>query len=153
MSSSSAMERGSGGEEAQVAVSSEVWAVLSAAVADMTGNDSISSSKNATTSSSASVDSPAVDGGDNSGEEHMVQRIVHESQIPEVAEHGMEMLPVLAEEVEAQRIPHDAVAEGYPNAGWKEASRGGGAQLVLPAYGPRRQKAPCCPRVWTALAS
>ena len=67
--SSSAM--GSSGDEQMAAVSSEVWGVLSAAVAEMTGHDSTSSARKTTTNASSVCSA----GGGDSGpeEEHMVQ--------------------------------------------------------------------------------
>lgn len=62
---------GSSGDEQMAVVSSEVWGVLSAAVAEMTGNDSSSSARK-TTANASSVRS--ADGGDSGPEEeHMVQ--------------------------------------------------------------------------------
>ena len=128
MSSSSAMERGSGGEEAEVAVSSEVWAVLSAAVADMTGNDSRSSSKNATTSSSASVDSPADDGGNKSGEEHMVQPSHSQAAAATLTSESRRQKVV---DLAKKRIATSASAAG--GGGSESSSRQANASSAVPA--------------------
>lgn len=62
---------GSSGDEQMAVVSSEVWGVLSAAVAEMTGNDSTSSARNTTTCNASSVCS--ADGDSGPEEEHMGQ--------------------------------------------------------------------------------